>query len=510
MVDIPHIVRIHSAPGIKRDGTMLEGDAHVDGRWVRWQRGIARKIFGYRAVDKYLGSLPRALNLYVQNALGYLHAGSATKVERMTVSSDLVTSVISDRTPGSLVADPNNLWQFDVIRSLNDGLQLVAQVAPSLSDISSSTDGQLFVGDLTGTSALTAVTTLPGTLNRSGGIFALHPYTVAFGSDGFIMWSVPGDPTDYTSSGAGFAYVTGQKIVRGLPIRGGGSSPSGLLWSLDSLLRMTYIGGTPVFQFDTLATEISIISPRSAIDYDGVFYWIGSDRFLVYNGVVRELPNTMNANFFFDNVNRAHAQKIFAFKVPRFGEIWWCFPFGTSTEPDHAIIYNVRENAWYDTPLPNGGRGAGVSPINFRYPILTGVAPSSGSYKLWVHEKDLDEIDGLTSNPIESFYETGDYTLPIELSLNKSICIELMEPDFVQSGEMTMQIKGRANARSPEVSGDPVAFPDTATTVAEQVLNLKAQRRQIRFRFTSNTVGGNFEEGVVLAHIKPGDGTVRG
>ena len=33
-------VRILSAPGIKRDGTMLEGEGYVDGRWVRFDRGL--------------------------------------------------------------------------------------------------------------------------------------------------------------------------------------------------------------------------------------------------------------------------------------------------------------------------------------------------------------------------------------------------------------------------------------------------------------------------------------
>ncbi|MEG7750677.1 hypothetical protein U2087_15640, partial [Listeria monocytogenes] len=83
-------------------------------------------------------------------------------------------------------------------------------------------------------------------------------------------------------------------------------------------------------------------------------FWCGLDRLVSYNGVVQDVPNTMNSNFFFDNLNYDHATKVFAFKVPRFGEIWWCFPKGASTECNHAVIFNVRENTWYDTPLPEG------------------------------------------------------------------------------------------------------------------------------------------------------------
>jgi len=39
---------------------------------------------------------------------------------------------------------------------------------------------------------------------------------------------------------------------------------------------------------------------------------------------------------------------------------------------------------------------------------------------------------------------------------------------------------------------------------------LKTQRRELRFRFESNTLGGNYQMGLVLAHVQPGDGTTLG
>jgi hypothetical protein len=138
-----------------------------------------------------------------------------------------------------------------------------------------------------------------------------------------------------------------------MPLRGGpGNSPSGLFWSADSLIRGTYIGGTAVFQFDTISAQSSILAANSVIEYDGIFYWIGTDRFLMFNGVVREVENNLNLNFFFDNLNYAHRQKVWATKVPRFGEIWWFYPRGDATECTHAVIFNVREKVWYDTELP--------------------------------------------------------------------------------------------------------------------------------------------------------------
>jgi hypothetical protein len=507
-----NIVQIKSLPGIKRDGTKFEGDQYVDGQWVRFQRGLPRKIGGFRSINKYLSSVARALHEYTLDQLTYVHAGSATSLERFFIDGSLNTSVISDRTPATLVASDANMWQFDVDTAAGTGLQLIAQVAPNLNCICNSAGGQLFYGDETGTAALAEVTLLPSPYSATGGVVALHPYTVAFGNDGFVMWSVPGDPTDYTGVGAGNAYVTGQKLVRGMPLRGGpGNSPSGLLWSADALIRMSYVGGTPTFQFDTISAQSSILSAQSVIEYDGIFYWVGTDRFLMFNGVVREVENNLNLNYFFDNLNYAQRQKVFAVKVPRFGEIWWCFPFGDSTEPNHAVIYNVRENVWYDTELPNEGRAAGLSPSIFRKPLMTGVLPNEDDeYSVWVHETGVDEIDGLVVNPIMSYFETADLSLPAQSQINRAIQVLIMEPDFVQSGDMTVEVMGRANARSPEVNGEVKTIVETPQTPEEQIIYFKDQRRELRFRFTSNTVGGDYQTGLILAHVQPADGTVIG
>lgn len=515
-----NIIPIRSEPGIKRDGTKFDGGNYVDGQWVRFQRGLPRKIGGYRSINKYLTGIARSLHEYTQNKITYIHAGSANLLERFFIDGTLNTSTISDRTPSTLVHNDDNLWQFDVDTAGGSGLQIIAQVAPNLNCICNSTGGQLFYGDAFDTSALTEITNFPANYSITGGVVALHPYTVAFGSDGYVMWSVPGDPTDFTGSGAGFAYVTGQKIIRGMPLRGGpGSAPSGLLWSADSLIRMTYANDpTIAFQFDTISAQTSILSAQSVIEYDGVFYWIGTDRFLMFNGVVREIENTLNLNFFFDNLNYAQRQKVFAFKVPRYGEIWWCFPKDDSIEPNHAVIYNVRENTWYDTALPAGGRSAGLFPAVFPSPLMAAPLPTydpmdpteTPLYHFWVHERGTDEIDGLNRNPIQSYFETADLSMPANGQRDKALQVLMVEPDFVQSGPLTMQVVGRANARAQEVYGEVKTIVENPQTPQEQVVFFKEQRRELRFRFESNCIGGDYQMGLVLGHLRPGDSTVLG
>ena len=586
-------------PGIQRDGTLLAGDASVDGQWVRWQRGLPRKMGGYQSINKYLREISTGLNGYTRDGQTYIHSGSANYIERFYITG-VSTSVVSNRTPASgFTADDRNIWQFSIETKLNASVpepKLIAQVAPNGDCICNDEGGELFYGDLFGTGALTPIS-LPTGGSATGGIVSLHPYLTFFGDNGYVGWSTAADPTDLTGTGSGSANVTGQKIVRGLPMRGGsGASPAGLYWSADALVRATFTGGSTVFAFDTISTESSILSPASVIEYDGIFYWAGVDRFLMFNGVVREVSNTMNVNYFFDGLNFDKRMKVFATKVTRYGEIWWCYPRGDATECTHAVIYNVRENVWYDTELPNEGRSAGLPAAVYRYPLMTGVKPDTyyaaydlaiaaagtgytagdvltvsggggvqqetqitvttvnggggitaaaitdagfyttaptspvsvtggtGSaatftltyvqpYKFWIHELGRDEVDGQDLRPIESYVEGPDISLPLQNPpVDAATQVLMMEPDFVQVGDMTVQVHGRANARSPEVEGDIKTFvePEQIVSPEQQLVYFKEQRRQLRFRIGSNVVGGHFEMGLPLIHVRPGDKTVIG
>ena len=216
--------------------------------------------------------------------------------------------------------------------------------------------------------------TFDNNVSVSGGVVTLHPYVFVYGNDGLIRNSGAGNVQDWVSADANEVSVATGKIVQGLPVRGGSNAPSGLFWSLDSLIRVSYIGGagTPpqYWRYDLISSQSSILSGQSVIEYDGIYYWCGVDRFLLYNGVVKEIPNTMNQNYFFDNLNYAQREKVWVSKVPRFGEIWWFYPRGSATECTDANVYNVRENTWYDAGQALGAqRSAGYFSQVFPYPI---------------------------------------------------------------------------------------------------------------------------------------------
>ena len=287
-----------------------------------------------------------------------------------------------------------NLWQFDSsFDSQGSGNQLLmAHPGKNLLEIDQTTVSPVLAGTIGGT-VLSPLTDTTGTtptgdiIEVAGGVVVLHPYVFVYGDNGLIKNCVAGDPFDWNGPDANETNVASTKIVKGLPVRGGSNAPSGLFWALDSLIRVSYtpttvtvasVPQTFYWRYDIISSQTSILSSQCVIEYDGIYYWIGVDRFLLYNGVVKEIPNNFNQNYFFDNLNYNQRQKVWAQKVPRFGEIWWFYPSGDSEECNDCIIYNIRENCWYDAGGSDGAtRTAGYFSQVFKFPINAGEDPTS-------------------------------------------------------------------------------------------------------------------------------------
>lgn len=497
-------MKLRSLPGVKRDGTRFEGDYYVDALWCRFQRGLPRKMGGYRSIAQDLPERVYGLSSFSADERQYVHLGSANQLNQRVFNNLGVLVSSHDRTPAGLVPSSSNIWQFDQIFDVDvDDTVLVAHAAQNM-DLANQTDADIFYGVVTDSGILLT----SGQDPVSGGIIVVGNYLVGFGNGGYVQWSQANAVTSPTFSATN---VTQQKIVAGRRVRGGGV-PAALLWSLDAVLIMTFSPNPDIpeelWDFDVITDESSILSSRSVIEYDGVFYWAGVDRFLSYNGVVREVPNPFNVNFFFDNLNFEQRQKVYAYKVPRFGEIWWCFPKDDATECNHAVVYNVREGYWFDTPLPNEGRTDGVYAKVYFKPFMTGAEEMSGRFDLWQHETGVNQDRVGIQEAVRSYFETKEFSLvDAETPSDKAISVDFVEPDFVQSEDLRLTVAGRANARSPQIilPVNTRIFADVAADADDQVVRFKSEFRLITFKFDSNVLDGDYQAGENIAHIQPGD-----
>jgi hypothetical protein len=359
--------------------------------------------------------------------------------------------------------------------------------------------------------------TFDNNISVSGGVVMLYPYLFVYGNYGLIQNCSAGNFNNWTSADANANNVASTKIIKGLPLRGGTTSPSGLFWSLDSVIRVSYapqtVGTSSIYwRYDLLTQQSSIMSSQCVIEYDGLYYWCGTDRFLMYNGVVQEIKNTQNMNWFFDNINISQRQKVWVSKIPRFGEIWWFYPRGNSVECNDAIIYNVREQCWYDAGLADGAtRSAGYFSEVFRKPIWAGNTTNViNNYTLWVHEQGTNQVYLNNVNAINSAFETNVLGMNVGLvgspqgsGDNLWTRLDRVEPDFVQTGTMSMIVTGKGFADDVDSPSEPKLFDSTTLKI-----DLKEQRREMRLRFSSNVVNGDYFMGRIVLNIETGD--VRG
>lgn len=504
-----------SKPGVQRDGTRLSQDQYSDPLWTRFYQDTPIKMGGYREQLRSLDGIARALDVQSYDGISYVHAGQQDVIQRYTININTgLTSGLTDRTPVGFDTSVLNNWQFSIMYdTAGDANLLFAHAVPNIEDISDTNIRPIYYGEVRDTAALLELTpTDPADIAEvSGGVVAIWPYLVRYGQDGFVGWSVPGEPLTTSGTGSGTARPSGTKIVRGMPLRGT-SGPACLLWALDSLVRMQFVGGTDIFLFDSISTSSSILSSNGVIEHLGVYYWATVSGFAMFNGVMREIPNESNVQFFLDNLNWDYRQKVFAMKIPRWNEIWWCFPSMGSTECNHAIIYRIDKGTWYDTPLPAALRSAGVYEQIYHFPIMASptVNPDTLGCSTWQHEFGVDEISGAVpvAKAIKAGISTNEKNLivnPQGLGTNRNMSFNILEPDFNQVGDLFFSIESRMNARAPIVTAGPFIVPETVTNETE-LTKFEVMGRLNTFRVESNTLGGFFHWGHPLIHTVPGDG----
>ena len=516
-------VPMMSDAGVQRDGTQFSSTTYREFQWCRSYQGLPRKMGGYRQQVRGVDGIIRQFSAQSYNGYTYVHAGTQAVLQRYTVNNDTgAVSFLTDRTPAGFIASEQNGWQFSAMYDTASTANLVfAHAVPNIPLLTTTENRKVYWGHAEDTAPFVEI---PG-IAVSGGVVALVNYLVVYGNDGELRWSVPGEPLNFfdTVKGSGDARPTATKIVRGLPLRGSGG-PAALLWSLDSLVVMQWVGGDAVFSFDTITASGSVLSSNGIIENNGIYYWATTNGFSMFNGVLRDLPNTYNKQWFLNNLNWEQRQKVFAFKIPRWSEIWWCFPLGDATECTHAVIYNYAENVWYDTLLPPDRRSAGQYAQVYEYPIMacagnSAVTTGAVTSNTWQMETGTDLIRSPPGSPIgtppvvtaiPSWFITKEFNFlnGKQGGTNRQMSVDRIEPDFEQAEDLTLTVQTRMNARAPIVDRVSLTFADTAADGQEQTIKPRVTGRLMRFKVESNVTGGNYVLGTTMLHISPSDARV--
>lgn len=509
-------------------------------------------------------------------------------------------------------ADADNLWQMDIQYNPQGGaLQVIAHPGHNLSNIDSGVPTQVYAGnilpsggnqwDFYGLADSEGANPTYRPIVVDGGVCVLYPFIFVYGSNGFIANNhvdttyADQNFNDWNGALANQVNMAAGKIVKGIPVRGGTQSPSGLFWATDSLIRVSFTGDpNQYWRYDILSSQTSIMSSNSVVEMDGIYYWMGVDRFYKYNGTVSVVPNDKNVNWLFDNLNYVQRQKVWATKVPRYNEIWFFYPRGTATECTDAIIYNVKDNLWYDAgSAPGARRSCGYTTEVFPTPIWCGweysntigqaypiiatpagepapnddqvyisgdvtttfvpgknlqlnsnptapfyeivsssynsvknftlitvnkdfvpvpsvgqsVYPVSNGRTIWQQEFGLNQISDDGTLAIESYATTCDISWvggnpsgDTPQGVNRRMHIRRIEPDFLQTGDMSVQVIGRKFARGEESFSPVFNFgPDDGK------VDMRIENREARLKFISNSLNGNYEMGRILITAEYGD-----
>jgi hypothetical protein len=140
-----------------------------------------------------------------------------------------------------------------------------------------------------------------------------------------------------------------------------------VIWSDSAIYAMQYLGPPYVWGVNLLMDGISIASPNGVAGASNIMFWMGIDKFYMYDGRVQTLPCTVR-QFVFDDFNFDQRYQVVAGGNEQYSEVWWHYPSQDSTVNDRYVIYNYLDNVWYygalnrtawlDSALRNNPMGA--------------------------------------------------------------------------------------------------------------------------------------------------------
>jgi hypothetical protein len=334
--------------------------------------------------------------------------------------------------------------------------------------------------------------------------FGVNDYGSAVQDPMLIRWSNQDDPfnwtPDATNQAGSIRLSNGSEIITALQTR-----QEILVWTDAALYSLQYLGPPNVWQTQLLGDNISIMSPNSVSLASGVVYWMGTDKFYVYDGRVQTL-NCDVRRYVFSNFNQAQAAQVFAGTNEGYNEVWWFYCSANSTVVDRYVVFNYAEKVWYYGTM---GRTAWLDSGIRDFPLA-----ATYSQNLVNHESGLNDNETATTLPIAANISSSEFdiqdghnfgfvwrVLP-DLTFETSTNSPTAQPPTV-----TMTLFGLSNSGSGVTSsaGAPVAKGASYTITEEFTgqIYTRMRGRQLIFKIESNQINTTWQIGAPRVDIRP-------
>jgi hypothetical protein len=318
-----------------------------------------------------------------------------------------------------------------------------------------------------------------------------------------IRWSGQDDPYNWTPTAtnqAGSVRLShGSEIVTSVQTR-----QEIVVFTDSSLYSLQYLGPPYVWGSQLLGDNVSIIGPNAVAIASGIVYWMGVDKFYMYDGRIQTL-NCDLRKFVFGDFNAEQNEQVFAGTNEGFNEVWWFYCSENSTTVDKYVVFNYLENAWYYGTL---ARTAWLDSGLLQFPIA-----ATYLNNIVNHEDGVDDAATATPAAINAYISSAEFDIGDGHNFG---FVWRMLPDLTFAGssnapngdapEITMTLYGLSNSGSGVTSSASGAVLKGSTYVITEEftgqLYTRLRGRQMIFKIESNQLGTAWQIGAPRIDIR--------
>lgn len=279
-----------------------------------------------------------------------------------------------------------------------------------------------------------------------------------------------------------------------------------LVFTDSSLYSLQYQGPPVVWGAQLLGDNLSILSQNAVSIASGRAYWMGVDKFYLYDGRVQTLRCDLR-NHIFSDINTSQNLQVFSGTNEGFNEVWWFYCSANSTTVDKYVIYNYAEDVWYYGTL---ARTAWLDSGLRDYPLA---ATYLGN--LVNHEQGVD--DNANGTPVAMNASIGSSEFDLDDGHNFGFIWRLL-PDITfrdSTGNLTPQVTMTLSPMQNSGSGvnSPASTGGSSNATVSRVavatieeftgqVYIRVRGRQIIFTCESNQLGTQWQLGAPRIDIK--------